>query len=125
MLNSSLFERMLPRERRTPVVSSTTPSRMTSSSDARDAILVMPTLSFPRVVDVTTVDAIVALVTLVCMVESPSVSPRTALVDKPWSLLPWIGFRRMLSKFVIRFLELWVGAVNIEMLHSVRNTLDK
>jgi len=38
-------------------------------------------LSLPRVVDVTTVDAIVVLVTLVG--KLPSVSPRTACVERP------------------------------------------
>jgi hypothetical protein len=57
--------------------------RRTSSSDALDETLVTPTvLSPPRVVRVT-VDAIVALVTLVGRLDMPSVSPRTARVDMP------------------------------------------
>jgi hypothetical protein len=53
---------------------------MMASSLARDDIRVIPTLSLPRVVDVTTVDAIVVLVTLVGKLDIPSVSPRTARV---------------------------------------------
>ncbi len=40
-------------------------------------------LSLPRVVDVTTVDAIVVLVTLVGKLDIPSVSPRIACVERP------------------------------------------
>ena len=43
----------------------------------------MPMLSLPRVVDVTTVDAIVVLVTLVGKLDIPSVSPRMAWVERP------------------------------------------
>jgi len=75
MLNSSLFK-IIP-------ASSTTPPGRTSSSDAREGTRVIPKLSVPRVVDVTTVEAIVALVTLVGKLDIPSVSPRTARVEIP------------------------------------------
>jgi hypothetical protein len=72
----------------------------------------MPMLSLPRVVDVTTVDAIVVLVTLVGKLDIPSVSPRMAWVERPWSLIPTSreGLSKIDSKLEIRFLELWVGA---------------
>ena len=43
----------------------------------------MRTLSPPRVVDVTTVDAMVEFVTLVGKVDVSSASPRTARVEIP------------------------------------------
>lgn len=67
----------------------------------------------PRVVDVTTVDAMVVLVTLVGRLDIPSVSPRVARVEMPWSLLSPedIGFRRIDSRFEILLLDSWGGAV--------------
>lgn len=53
-----------------------------SSSDAREDDRIKPTLS-PRVVEVTTVDAIVVDVTDVGRLDIPSVSPRTARVEIP------------------------------------------
>lgn len=68
-----------------------------------------PTLS-PRVVAVTTVEAIVVDVTLVGRLDIPSVSPRTALVERPCSLVPVgvSGLSRIDSRFEMRLLEpLW------------------
>mmetsp|Transcript_4654 Transcript_4654/g.7755 ORF Transcript_4654/g.7755 Transcript_4654/m.7755 type:complete len:263 (-) Transcript_4654:843-1631(-) len=90
-------------------------SRGTSSSNALRETFPPARLSPPRVVEVTTVDAMVVLVTLVGRLDMPSMSPRTARVEMPGPSIPpacscaWMGLRRMDSRLEIRFLELWVG----------------
>jgi hypothetical protein len=77
-----------------------------SSSDVLDDILVIPTPTLsPRVVAVTTVEAIVVEVTLVGRLDIPSLSPRTARVEIPCSLLSVdvSGLSRIDSRLEMRF----------------------
>ena len=83
MLKSLLFKHRFP-SMRMQVSSATAPSQGTSFSDAPDEMWIILTLSPPRIVAVTTVDAMVALVTLVGTLDMlVPVSPRIARVEMP------------------------------------------